>query len=498
MLGLYPVAEVRAAEEEVMSQVPEGTLMQRASCGLATECARLLHEATGAVSGTKLAILVGAGNNGGDALFAGAKLQRRGVQVQAYRLHDRCHEAGARALVAAGGRIAPLGTSLQDFDLILDGIVGIGAHGPLRDPAAEAVSAANRSSALRVAVDLPSGIDADSGVVLGDAVFDADATVTFGCLKRGLVMMPGRRYAGRVRTVDIGLGAALPQPTWQVLERMDVRSFFPEPDVQDYKYRRGVVGIAAGSARYVGAALLSVGGARYTGVGMTTILDRRDGVAHEAVRTYPDVVTTHDDPRTVDRVGAWVCGPGLTGDPADSELVATLLQVQVPLVLDAGALTVVARDDSLRTSIQQRGARGGVTVLTPHAGEFRMLFGDDQRAAMQSGAIVVRKGPSTQILAPDGRVFIDTAGSADLSCAGSGDVLAGLVGGVLAHAGERASAPPEATVATAAATWMHGVAGRWAGKGRRPVLATDLVRVLPDAIAELRRQARRDRRDEAW
>ena len=487
MLGLYPVAEVRAAEEEVMSRTASGTLMQRAAFGLAGECARLLSTVVGRVSGAKVAIFVGTGNNGGDALFAGARLQERGVAVQAFTLADRHHEAGARALVEAGGRVTAFQEGLPDVDLILDGIVGIGASGPLRESARSAVMAANRSGALRVAVDIPSGIDADSGALLGDAAFRADATVTFGCAKPGLFAMPGRSFAGAVRVIDIGIGNALPPPTGQVMEPIDVLEHFLEPEEQDYKYSRGVVGVAAGSARYPGAALLAVGGARYAGVGMTVILDRRDGVAQDVVRTYPDVVTTSEDPRHFERVRAWLCGPGLVGDAADADLINAVLQASVPVVLDAGALSVLADSDALREAIRVRGQRGGITVLTPHAGEYRSLFDDDEQAAIDSGAIVVRKGPATQICAPDGTVFIDTVGTPDLACAGSGDVLAGLIAGVLAHQGEAAASVPEASAAVAAATWMHGVAGRCAAHADRPVLATDLVRVIPDAIAKLRR-----------
>ena len=343
MLGLYPVAEVRAAEEEVMFRTASGTLMQRAAFGLAGECARLLSTVVGRVSGAKVAIFVGTGNNGGDALFAGARLQERGVAVQAFTLADRHHEAGARALVEAGGRVTAFLGDMPDVDLILDGIVGIGASGPLREPALSAVMAANRSGALRVAVDIPSGIDADSGALLGDAAFRADATVTFGCAKPGLFAMPGRGFAGAVRVIDIGIGNALPPPTGQVMEPIDVLEYFLEPEERDYKYSRGVVGVAAGSARYPGAALLAVGGARYAGVGMTIILDRQDGVAQDVVRTYPDVVTTSEDPRHFERVRAWLCGPGLVGDAADADLIDALLQSSVPVVLDAGALSVACR-----------------------------------------------------------------------------------------------------------------------------------------------------------
>lgn len=488
MLGLYPVADVRAAEEEVMATVPVGTLMQRASFGLAVECTRLLREIVGAVSGARVAILVGSGNNGGDALFAGAVLQARGVQVCAYTVGERWHEAGARALLDNGGRIEPFADSLPDVELILDAVVGIGAVGPLREPGRSAIQQANASDALRVAVDVPSGVDADDGSVLGDAAFCADVTVTFGCAKPGLFQAPGADFAGAVRLVDIGLDQVLPRPMWQVVGLTDALEYLHGPSRHAYKYSRGVVGVAAGSARYPGAARLAVAGARFTGVGMTTILDRDDDVAQDTVREFPDVVTTRDDPRMVDRISAWVCGPGFVGDEADADLIGVLLQLPVPVVLDAGALSAVARDAHLRTAIEERGQRGRVTVLTPHAGEYRALFGDDEgSAASKIGAITVRKGPATCICLPDGTGFIDTAGTADLACAGSGDVLAGIIAGLLAHYADVAGSLDRAGEIVATAVWLHGMAGRCASVADRPVLATDLMRVLPEVISGVRR-----------
>lgn len=489
MLDLYPVADIRAAEEEAMARVPEGSLMARAAFGLAVECARLLRDVTGGIAGRQIVILVGPGNNGGDALFAGAEMRRRGARVTAIALAERWHESGARALAAAGGRIVDsrqgVGHILDEADVILDGIVGIGASGPLRAEVAAIVERANRADALRVAVDIPSGVDPDSGAVEGHVAFDADLTVTFGLAKRGLFTMPGREFAGAVRVVDIGLDRYASASDWQVLDERDVLPMVSEPQVADHKYRRGVVGVAAGSSRYPGAAVLTVGGARYAGPGMTTILDRGDGVATEAVWAYPELVTTHEDPRGLDRVRAWVCGPGFVGDHADVELIAGLLECNVPVVLDAGALSAVAADRNLREAILARHRRGSITVLTPHAGEYRALFGSDPDAAVGIGAIVVRKGPATSVEDPFGGGFLDTAGTAALATAGSGDVLAGLIAGLLAHncpSDDRAAAQ-----VVAAAVWLHGMAGRCAAEVDRPIVAGDLVRALSEVIAGVRR-----------
>jgi len=477
MLGLYPVAEVRAAEEDVMARVPEGSLMARASFGLAVECARLLREVTGGVAGRRIVVLVGSGNNGGDALFAGAELQRRGAQVIAISLAPNRHEPGARALLAVGGRVVDSSHAhdllLTQADLILDGIVGIGASGPLRADTASMVARANRADALRVAVDIPSGVDPDSGAVGESAAFDADLTVT------------GREYAGAVRLVDIGLDPYVGAADWQVLDASDVLPTVSEPQVADHKYRRGVVGIAAGSQHYPGAAVLTVGGSRYAGTGMTSIIDRKDGVASEVIAAYPEVVSVHDDPRGMGRVRAWVCGPGFVGHHHDIELITAVLECEIPVVLDAGALSALAADGGLRDRVRARRQRGLTTVLTPHAGEYAALFGDQPDPAAAIGAIVVRKGPATVVEDPAGGGFIDTAGTAALATAGSGDVLSGLIGGLLAH-----NSPLDDRAAThvvAAAVWLHGMAGRCATGIDRPIVAGDLIRALPEVIAGVRR-----------
>ncbi|WP_024755436.1 NAD(P)H-hydrate epimerase, partial [Streptomyces exfoliatus] len=197
---------VRAAEAELKARLPEGALMQRAAAGLAAACSGLLPR----VYGARVVLLVGSGDNGGDALYAGARLARRGAGVTAVLLGARAHEGGLAVLRAAGGRIAddPF-EALAVADLVLDGITGIGGQGGLRPDAVPVARAARGSDAIVVAVDLPSGVDADTGEVTGEAL-RADATVTFGAYKPGLLVDPAREYAGALRLVDIGLGPYLP------------------------------------------------------------------------------------------------------------------------------------------------------------------------------------------------------------------------------------------------------------------------------------------------
>ncbi|MFP3992843.1 NAD(P)H-hydrate epimerase, partial [Streptomyces sp. E11-3] len=259
MRTAYCVETVRAAERELMARLPEGTLMRRAAAGLAAACVELLGRAYGA----RVVLLVGSGDNGGDALYAGARLARRGAGVTAVLLApERTHTGGLAALRAAGGSVASASGAeapLRRADLVVDGIVGIGGHGGLRPDAARLAALAQASGAAIVAVDLPSGVEPDTGEVHGPAV-RADATVTFGTYKPGLLIDPARTYAGPVRLVDIGL--SLPDaPDVQALQYADVAGLLPEPGAASDKYRRGVVGIAAGSSRYPGAAVLAVAGA---------------------------------------------------------------------------------------------------------------------------------------------------------------------------------------------------------------------------------------------
>jgi hydroxyethylthiazole kinase-like uncharacterized protein yjeF len=491
MFGLYPVEVVRDAENRLMSRVPDGALMQLAARGLAVQCLRFLRDVQGHVVGTRVVILVGAGNNGGDALFAAAYLAARGMSVVALCVADSHHENGARALESAGGRLVSVvevddqvRSLLVDADLVIDGIVGIGAHGALREPSAEIVRFASGVDALRVAVDLPSGVDADTGAVSG-AVFNADVTVTFGCFKPGLLLSPGREYVGAVHEVDIGLEPELPEPTWLSIQAMDVADIVAAPAHDDHKYLRGVVAVAAGSEAYPGAALLTVGSSRYSGAGMVRFLDRADGVADLVVSTYPDVVLDRSDMRQDPRIRGWACGPGFT--ESDAATVEMVLGSDASVVLDAGALQCLADDAGLASRVRERGDRGLTTVLTPHAGEFQRLAGAIDHAATPADmaselqAIVVLKGPGTTISTPRGGAYVDTAGIADLACAGSGDVLTGLLAGMLA-----AYHDDEPAMIVAGAVWLHGTAARIARRGGRPIVATDVCDAIPEAIAAAR------------
>ncbi|MGI5137642.1 MULTISPECIES: NAD(P)H-hydrate dehydratase [unclassified Streptomyces] len=475
MRTAYSVDTVRTAERELMARLPKGALMQRAAAGLAAACADLL----GRVYGSRVVLLVGSGDNGGDALYAGARLARRGAGVTAVLLApDRAHPGGLAALRRAGGSVAQPGAAeelIEHADLVVDGIVGIGGKGGLRPDAARLAALAGESGAAIVAVDLPSGVEADTGEVRGPAV-RADLTVTFGTHKPALLIDPAREYAGSVRLVDIGL--ALPEePELEALQHADVAALLPLPQAESDKYRRGVVGIAAGSARYPGAAVLAVAGALRGGAGAVRYVGPAGGAV---ISRFPETLVSERGPAKAGRVQAWVVGPG-AGD--DAATVAEVLEAEVPVLVDADGLRLADRD-------AVRG-RGAPTLMTPHAGEAAALLGVSREEvegsrltaarelASRYGATVLLKGSTTLVADPGGGpVRVNATGTPWLATAGSGDVLSGLSGSLLA-------AGLSTRDAGSVAAYLHGLAGRYAADGA-PAGAHDVADALPEAWRDVR------------
>jgi hydroxyethylthiazole kinase-like uncharacterized protein yjeF len=357
----------------------------------------------------------------------------------------------------------------------MDGLLGIGGSGGLRGAFAElaalAHSAAQVSGAPIVAVDLPSGVDADTGEVAGAAV-QADVTVTFGTHKPGLFLDPGAGNAGIIEFVDIGLEfPPSVAPVLESLQEEDVRALLPEPSRSSHKLNRGVVGLAVGSETYPGAALLAVGSALRSGVGSV----RYNGPV-DVVRDYPEVVngTGH--------VQAWVVGSGLGRDEDGQRRLHEVLATDVPVVVDA---------DGLRMLPQKALDRSAPTILTPHSGEAAQLLGVSvaqiegqrldsvRRLAELYDATVLLKGALTLICDPSNTtVRVNTHASPVLATAGSGDVLAGLVGGLLAGGLTTYDA-------ASVGAYVHGATGLLAARSG-PVAAGDLVATLPLAWQNIR------------
>ena len=456
MRRAHTVEQVRAAEAALRSGLPEGALMDRAAAGLATACATLL----GRVYGARVLVLAGSGDNGGDALLAGASLARRGARVEAVLLGQRAHPRALTDLRRHGGRVVE---TPSGADLVLDGIVGIGGSPGLRPPAAERVESLD---APVVAVDVPSGVEVDTGRVDGPHV-RAAVTVTFGTLKVAHVVEPAASAAGVVELVDIGLAPYLPPPVLEVLQRDDVRELLPVPDAASHKYTRGVLGVVAGSRQYTGAGVLVVSAALATGL---TGMVRYEGASDELIRAaHPEVVIGPG------RVQAWVVGSGL-GRGLDSQ-VSSVLAERLPTVVDADGLRhLPARCTS-------------ATVLTPHAGELADML-DVPRAEVEAdmvrharaaaaewNAVVLLKGSRSVIAAPDGRLRVNTTGVPWLATAGSGDVLSGTVGASLA-------AGLDPFDAAACGAWLHGAAASLASAGG-PLVAGDVVAGLRDVLRDV-------------
>lgn len=460
MLRAHTVEQVRAAEAALMATLPAGTLMQRASYGLANAVLDLL----GGGYGRRVLLLAGSGDNGGDALYAGAVLARRGALVEAWLLSGAAHEGGLAALRAAGGHVRTPRRAV--FDVVVDGIVGIGGRPGLR-PEAEAALALVPDVPV-VAVDVPSGVGVDTGELDGPHV-RADVTVTFGTHRACHLSDPAAGACGSVELVDIGLGPHLPPAPVEAFQPADVAALVARPAPDAQKYTRGVVGVRAGSAAYPGAGLLSVTGASCGLAGMVRY-DGDDAVRDLVRAQHPEVVGPG-------RVQAWVVGSG--SDDGAEEALREALADDVPVVVDADALAFADL------------ARGRPAVLTPHAGELARMLGVDRErieaeplahvraAAEQYATVVLLKGRHTVVARPGGTVRANTTGTPWLATAGAGDVLGGLVGALLATGLDPFDA-------AAAGAWLHGAAAILAAQDG-PIVATDVAAALPDLLATLTR-----------
>lgn len=528
-LSAHPTSAVRSAERAGIDAAPPGALMARASARLAAVVVAHLRGAAhdgrpGRVAGSRVVLLVGGGDNGGDALHAGALLAARGARVDALLVAERAHQGGLAALRGAGGRVverppaaggdaaaprpaARVLSLLGSADVVVDGILGTGGRPGLEGVAAVLVGAlpGDRPRPWVVAVDVPSGVDVETGELPGAHV-SADVTVTMGAAKPALLLPPARWAAGEVVTVDLALDAdLLGPPSVTSYDRAAAGAAWPSAVRGDDKYSRGVVGVVAGGDQYTGAAVLATGGAVVSGAGMVRFL----GAAHptELVRQrWPEVVPGPG------RVQAWVVGPGLdlddaTAGPAAREALRAAVEDGVPLLLDSGALPLLT--DHVRAHGPLDPGRSPV-LLTPHAGELATLLAalpgaadrdggnagggaadgppdaSDVSArpaalaravARATGTTVLLKGAATLLVPPQGAVTVQADGPPWLSTAGSGDVLAGVAGALLA-----AGLPPARAGALAA--MAHGLAGHRANPGG-PVHAQDLLAALPATIAGL-------------
>lgn len=473
MIPAWSGTTVRETERPFVEAGQGEALMARAAHGLALACVSVLRDRRGSVPGSRVVVLAGTGNNGGDALWAAVTLRRRGASVLVIATGDRLHQDGRQALQAVGARFCSLDDLGEEAaaqacltaDLVLDGVLGTGATGGLRGAVKDTVVAVKHGLVERkisgepcpavVAVDVPSGIEADTGRSPGP-VLAADLSVSFGGAKAAHLLPPAHRLSGELQPVSIGIEHALPSPRVIGMEDADLDALWPYPVAEDHKYTRGVVGIVAGSPEYPGAALLCTRSAVAAGAGMVRFLGDEQTRSLVTVST-PEVVAGSQAPSEV-HVQSWVAGPGAVDDEQRRRIEQVLLAPE-PAVLDAGAISVVGRfigDGRLQAR----------HVLTPHAGEVVDLLTWCQAwglvqtvperseveanparwaelLARTTGATVLLKGAVTVVAGPgEGPVFAVANSSPWLAAAGSGDCLAGIMGALLANvAGAMAGGP---------------------------------------------------------
>ncbi|SHR48621.1 carbohydrate kinase, YjeF related protein [Mycobacteroides abscessus subsp. abscessus] len=477
MRNYYSAQQIREAEAPLLAALPDGALMRRAAYGLAAVIADELSRRAGVVAGRSVCGVVGSGDNGGDALWALTFLRRRGVSASAVLLNpERAHRAGLAAFRKAGGRVVSVVP--DDTDLVVDGVVGISGTGPLRPGAAAGIAEKITAEGIPViAVDIPSGVDVHTGAVDGPA-FRAAVTVTFG----GYKPVHALGDCGDVRLIDIGL--ELPESALREFDASDVAAAWPVPGPADDKYTQGVTGVLAGSSTYPGAAVLCSGAA----VAATSGMVRYAGTAAaEVVSHWPEVIATQTE-EAAGRVQAWVIGPGYGTAERQTRTLRRVLSTSLPVLVDADALTMLAEHPDLADLVASRPA---ATVLTPHAGEFARLAGgppgpdrvDAARSlAVRLKATVLLKGNVTVIARPDSTAYVNRAHGSWAATAGSGDVLAGVIGALL-------SAGIAADKAAAMGAYVHARAAAAAaadpGPGKAPISASRLLGHLRWAIAEI-------------
>lgn len=476
--------QVRAAEQRaVEAGISLWALMQKAG----QACADVLHAEFPL---GRVVVLAGPGNNGGDAFVAAQRLRDLGRNVWLFDLSPKAARTpeGQNALEALTGARQPLeDMRLQPDDIVLDGLFGAGLSRPLEGEAAWAVEQVNASGAKVVAVDVPSGVNGDNGAVNGPAI-RADVTVTFCCKKPAHVLHPAAQLCGDVVPAEIGFGPFVEAFGGGLLHENAPALWAHTlrwPDRAAHKHQRGRLAVVSGGVANTGAARLAAQAGLRTGAGLVTVFCPPSALIVVASSMTAVMCSSFTDAgdllEQTQRASAVVIGPAAGVDARTRANVEALLAAGRSLVLDADALTVFAGEvDRLRDHVR------APTVLTPHTGEFERLFPGVLasaatkveaacHAASASGAVVLLKGPDTVIAAPDGRAVVNTHATPFLATAGSGDVLAGVIGGLLAQG-------VEAFPAACAAAWMHGDAGLRAGAG---MTAEDLDHALRETIAHL-------------
>ena len=487
-MDVLSVAEMARADEATIARGTSGfELMRRAGQAVA--------RAAEMVPRGLILIVAGRGNNGGDGFVAATELAASGRDVSVMLLCERATLKGDAALAAAAwqGPFLPCDPNVLGKPLlIVDALFGAGLNRAVKGVPRAMIEAINANGAPILSVDLPSGIHGDTGEILGVAV-NATRTVTFVRRKPAHLLLPGRIHCGEVFVADIGISS-------DVLEAIRPQTFenvpelwadnFPVPQIDGHKYARGHAVVMSGDLASTGAARLAARAALRSGAGLVTVASPRDALALNAAALTAVMIRAVDNVQQFaellndKRLNACVIGPGAGVGERTRNFVHIALNVRRGLVLDADALTSFAeKPDELFSAIKKQS--NPQIVLTPHDGEFSRLFGDldakvsklkrARAAAVASGAIVVLKGADTVVASPDGRAAIAANAPPWLATAGSGDVLAGMIGGLLAQ-------HVPAFEAACIGVWLHGEAGHTFGPG---LIAEDLPDVLPEVFRNL-------------
>ncbi len=491
-MDILTTGEMEQADRLAIAGGESGfALMLRAGQAVADAATELVDQGP-------ILVIAGCGNNGGDGFVAASELAARGREVSIILLCERDSLKGDAALAAKGwkGPVLPCGLSaLGSPALIIDALFGAGLNRPVRGDAQAMIEAINANGAPVLSIDLPSGINGTTGAIMGAAV-RATETVTFFRKKPAHLLLPGRIYCGRVRIADIGIpDAVLDEIRPLTFENISDywQGAFPVPRIDGHKYARGHAVVVSGNLTSTGAARLSARGALRAGAGLVTVLSPDDALGANAASLTAVMVRRMNgkaefaDILTDRRLNACVIGPGAGIGEDTRALVLTALAAKPALVLDADALTSFAdAPDRLFEAIKDTG--NSEVILTPHEGEFRRLFSEMSNkhplrsklervraAAVRAGAVVLLKGPDTVVASPDGRATIAANAPPWLATAGSGDVLSGMIGGLLAQG-------VPAFEAASIGVWMHGEAGNEAGPG---LIAEDLPEVLPAVFRRL-------------
>lgn len=496
MNELLTTGEMAEADRlAVESGIPSIELMENAG--------RAIADVVGAEAGrATLPILVfaGPGNNGGDGFVAARLLRERGFSVELRLLGDKARLRGDAATAAAryGGAVGPLSGDIPGNAVIIDALFGAGLARPIEGEAAAAIVTINAAGAHVIAVDLPSGINGDNGMVQGIAVRAAE-TVTFFRKKPGHVLLPGRIYCGRITVADIGIPSRILEQIHPKTALNTSRAWgclFPIPQPEGHKYSRGHTLVVSGGLSSTGAARLSARGALRAGAGVVTIASPRDALAVHAASNMAIMVREADDAEHLNRlladrrINTVVLGPGGGIGPQMRAKVLAAIRQNRTIILDADALTSFGeKPNELFTEVKNH--LESTVILTPHEGEFTRVFSSiykfpsvkqkleaTRSASHETVSVILLKGADSIISSPDGRVVICENAPPYLATAGAGDVLAGMVAGLCAQG-------MPAFEATAAGVWLHGEAAKEVGPG---LIAED----LPEALRAVYRRLYRE------